>query len=81
MTVASDTPAVRLRVLPARRGGWRVEDPVGTQALCATPNEAETVAEHLLEQAGGGEILVYDAYLRLRASKRLTGSPRRAAER
>jgi hypothetical protein len=58
-------------VLPARRGGWRVESPRGTQAVCETPREAEAVAERLVHEAGGGEILVYDAYLRLRLSKRL----------
>ena len=65
------TPVERLRVLPARRGGWRVESPRGTQAVCETPREAEAVAERLAHEAGGGEILVYDAYLRLRLSKRL----------
>lgn len=64
-------PVERLRVLPARRGGWRVESPRGTQAVCETPSEAEAVAERLVNEAGGGEILVYDAYLRLRLSKRL----------
>jgi Uncharacterized protein conserved in bacteria (DUF2188) len=59
-------PVERLRVLPAHRGGWRVESARGTQAVCETPREAEAVAERLVHEAGGGEILVFDAYLRLR---------------
>jgi hypothetical protein len=60
-----------LRVLPATRGAWRVEDPAGTRAQCATLAEAEALAEQLLRELGGGQMLVYDAYLRLRAVKRL----------
>lgn len=61
-----------LRVLPARRGAWRVEDQGGTRADCATLAEAEAFAEQLLHELGGGQMLVYDAYLRLRAVKRLS---------
>lgn len=61
-----------LRVLPASRGAWRVEDQAGMRASCATLAEAEALAERLLREKGGGEMLVYDAYLRLRAVKRLT---------
>lgn len=61
-----------LRVLPASRGSWRVEDQAGTRASCATLAEAEAVAEQLLRELGGGQMMVYDAYLRLRAVKRLT---------
>ncbi|MBV9803008.1 MAG: DUF2188 domain-containing protein [Solirubrobacterales bacterium] len=60
-----------LRVLPARRGAWRVEDLGGVRASCATLAEAEAIAEQLLHELGGGQMLVYDAYLRLRAVKRL----------
>lgn len=60
-----------LRVLPARRGAWRVEDEAGMRASCATLAEAEALAERLLRELGGGQMMVYDAYLRLRAVKRL----------
>jgi len=60
-----------LRVLPASRGAWRVDDGGGTRGVCATPAEAELLAEQILRELGGGQILVYDAYLRLRAVKRL----------
>lgn len=60
-----------LRVRPANRGAWRVEDEVGTRESCATFAEAELLAEQLLREVGGGEILVYDAYQRLRTVKRL----------
>jgi hypothetical protein len=62
---------VSLRVLPAHRGAWRVEDQAGTRASCATLAEAEALAEQLLRELGGGQMMVYDAYLRLRAVKRL----------
>jgi hypothetical protein len=62
---------VSLRVLPASRGSWRVEDQGGTRASCATLAEAEALAERLLRELGGGQMMVYDAYLRLRAVKRL----------
>jgi Uncharacterized protein conserved in bacteria (DUF2188) len=65
------TRMTSLRVLPARRGAWRVEDEGGTRASCATLAEAEALAEQLLREMGGGQMLVYDAYLRLRAVKRL----------
>jgi hypothetical protein len=74
MNVTSFTTTSRtasLRVLPARRGAWRVEDQGGTRAQCATLAEAEALAEKLLRDLGGGQMLVYDAYLRLRAVKRL----------
>ena len=61
-----------LRVLPARRGAWRVEDAAGIREQCATCTEAELLAEKLLRDLGGGQILIYDAYLRLRTVKRLT---------
>lgn len=61
-----------LRVLPGRRGTWRIEDQGGVRASCATLAEAETLAEQLLHELGGGQMLVYDAYLRLRAVKRLS---------
>jgi len=60
-----------LRVRPATRGAWRVEDEVGTRGRCATFAEAELLAEQLLRELGGGQILVYDAYQRLRTVKRL----------
>lgn len=73
MTTYNTTSAdVSLRVLPASRGAWRVEDPARVhKELCATRAEAERVAERLLRDLGGGQILVYDAYLRLRTVKRL----------
>jgi hypothetical protein len=61
-----------MRVLPAARGSWRVEDESGVRARCGTLPEAEALAERLLSELGGGQMLVYDAYLRLRAVKRLT---------
>lgn len=74
MTSYTTTPrTASLRVLPASRGAWRVEDQSGIQARCATLAEAEAAAEQLLRDVGGGEMLVYDAYLRLRAVKRLPG--------
>lgn len=66
------TRITSLRVQPARRGAWRVEDQGGVRATCATLAEAEAVAEQLLHELGGGQMLVYDAYLRLRAVKRLS---------
>lgn len=63
--------AVSLRVLPAGRGAWRVEDAGNVRELCPTRPAAEAHAERLLREAGGGQILVYDAYLRLQAVKRL----------
>jgi hypothetical protein len=60
-----------LRVRPGSRGAWRVEDEVGTRGLCATFAEAEGLAQQLLRDLGGGQILVYDAYQRLRTVKRL----------
>jgi hypothetical protein len=65
------TRTASLRVLPARRGAWRVEDEGGLRASCATLAEAEAEAERLLRELGGGQMMVYDAYLRLRAVKRL----------
>lgn len=67
------TRTASLRVLPANRGAWRVEDQSGTRAQCATLAEAEVLAEQLLRDLGGGQMLVYDAYLRLRTVKRLSG--------
>jgi hypothetical protein len=65
----SRTPSLRVR--PASRGAWRVEDEAGTRGLSPTFAEAELLAEQLLRDLGGGQILVYDAYLRLRTVKRL----------
>ena len=76
MMVMGEKTMVRLRVLPAARGEWRVEDPVCVQGICATPGEAERLAEQLAQEAGGGEVALYDAYLRLRSVKRLTAPPR-----
>lgn len=74
MTTYNTTSAgVSLRVLPANRGAWRVEDAARVRELCATRAEAELVADRLLRDLGGGQILVYDAYLRLRTVKRLPG--------
>ena len=60
-----------LRVLPASRGSWRVEDQGSMRTSCATLAEAEALAERLLRDLGGGQMMVYDAYLRLRAVKRV----------
>jgi len=69
----------QLRVVPGGRGGWRVEGIAGEHALCTTITEAEREAERLLRAAGGGEMCVYDAYLRVRrgeaARSRPTHSP------
>lgn len=65
----------RIQVVPGARGGWRVEDMAGVQALCSTRAEAETQAERLIQAAGGGEIFIYDARSRLRAVKRLGAAP------
>jgi hypothetical protein len=70
--IASRTRTVQLRVLPARRGGWRVEDDSCVRAACDTLGEAERVGERLLHDAGDGQMLVYDAYLRLRTVKRVS---------
>lgn len=72
-TYKTTSAGVSLRVLPASRGAWRVEDAASVRELCATRAEAELLAERLVRELGGGQILVYDAYLRLRAVKRLTG--------
>jgi Uncharacterized protein conserved in bacteria (DUF2188) len=71
VTRETTTRTASLRVLPASRGSWRVEDQGGTRASCATLAEAEAVAEQLLRDLGGGQMMVYDAYLRLRTVKRL----------
>jgi hypothetical protein len=72
VTTYKTAPAdASLRVLPGSRGAWRVEDAGGTRGLCATCSEAELLAERLLLDLGGGQILIYDAYLRLRTVKRL----------
>jgi hypothetical protein len=72
VTIYKTAPAgASLRVLPARRGAWRVEDAGGTRGQCATCTEAELLAERLVRDLGGGQILIYDAYLRLRTVKRL----------
>jgi hypothetical protein len=67
----TDSRSPSLRVLPASRGAWRVDDDGGTRRLCGTLSEAELVAERLLRELGGGQMLVYDAYLRLRNVRRL----------
>jgi hypothetical protein len=72
VTTYKTAPAgASLRVLPASRGAWRVEDASGIRALCSTCGEAELLAERLLRDLGGGQLLIYDAYLRLRTVKRL----------
>jgi hypothetical protein len=70
-TYKTATAGASLRVLPGRRGAWRVEDAAGIRAHCATCTEAELQAEQLIRDLGGGQILIYDAYLRLRTVKRL----------
>jgi hypothetical protein len=65
----------QVRVVPGVRGGWRVEDPAGVKATCGSLRDAEGQAERLLQDAGGGELFVYDAYLRVRAVKRLGARP------
>jgi hypothetical protein len=72
-TYKPPSTASSLRVLPASRGAWRVEDAGGGRTECATRAEAEILAERLVRDLGGGQILVYDAYLRLRTVKRLPG--------
>ena len=72
VTSYTTTRTASMRVLPASRGSWRVEDPAGMRASCATLAEAEALAERLLREKGGGQMMVYDAYLRLRAVKRVT---------
>jgi hypothetical protein len=65
-------PAIsQLRVVPAPSVGWRIEGPVGVRGVCATASDAEALAERLVRDNGGGEILIYDENLRLRAVKRL----------
>lgn len=76
-TITKITGRSQLRVRPASRGAWRVEDPGHVHALCPTIGEAEALAERLVQDEGGGEVLIYDAYLRLRTVKRL--GPRRPA--
>ena len=50
-----------MRVRPGNRGAWRVEDESGARGSCPTFAEAEQLAEQLLRDLGGGQILVYDA--------------------
>jgi hypothetical protein len=69
--VGSRSRTACLRVRPGTRGAWRVEDDAGTRGRCATFAEAELLAEEILHDLGGGQILVYDAYQRLRTVKRL----------
>jgi hypothetical protein len=42
------------------------------RAVCDTLGEAERKGERLLHDAGAGQMLVYDAYLRLRTVKRVS---------
>jgi hypothetical protein len=70
--IASTHKTLQLRVLPARRGGWRVEDGSCVRAACDTLSEAERIGERLLHDAGSGQMLVYDAYLRRRTVKRVS---------
>jgi len=72
---ASGRSESQVRVLPGVRGGWRVEDIGGGRTLCKTMSDAEREAERLLRAAGGGEMCIYDAYLRVRAVKRLDREP------
>jgi hypothetical protein len=69
--VGTRSRTASLRVRPGTRGAWRVEDEAGTRGRCATFAEAELLAEEILHDLGGGQILVYDAYQRLRTVKRL----------
>jgi hypothetical protein len=69
--VGATSRAASLRVRPGTRGAWRVDDEAGTRGRCATFAEAELLAEEILRDLGGGQILVYDAYQRLRTVKRL----------
>jgi hypothetical protein len=55
------------------REGQISEGPAGVHGVCATANDAEALAERLVRHNGGGEILIYDEQLRLRAVKRLPG--------
>jgi hypothetical protein len=68
-------PIPQLRVVPAPSVGWRIEDPAGVRGVCATASDAEALAERLVRHNGGGEILIYDEQMRLRAVKRLPGTP------
>ena len=76
MTVGMPTRRpLQLRVVPGPRGQWRIEDGATVRARCGTFQEAEELATRLGEEAGG-EVLVYDAYRRLHAVKRLSKVPR-----
>jgi hypothetical protein len=63
--------AVQVRVIPGVRGKWRVADSHGNQVTYATLPEATAFAERLLNEVGSGELLIYDASMRLHTVKRL----------
>jgi len=63
-----------LRVVPGARGQWRIEDGGCVRARCGSFREAEELAMRLGREAGG-EVLVYDAYRRLHAVRRLPRHP------
>lgn len=71
----------QLRVVPAAGGGWRVEDRAGVRTVCSTLSDAEAAAQRMLDDVGGGELLIYDPQLRLRTVKRSTGSANTSGDR
>lgn len=70
----------QLRVVPAAGSGWRVEDRAGVRAVCPTLSDAEAAAQRMLDDLGGGELLIYDPDLRLRTVKRSTGAANRSGD-
>lgn len=49
--------------------------------MCPTLSDAEAAAQRILDDLGGGELLIYDPDLRLRTAKRGTGGANRSGDR
>ena len=49
--------------------------------MCPTLSDAEAAAQRMLDDVGGGELLIYDPQLRLRTVKRSTGSANTSGDR
>ncbi len=48
--------------------------------MCLTLSDAEAAAQRMLDDLGGGELLIYDSDLRLRTVKRSTGAANRSGD-
>lgn len=58
----------------ARRGSRR------SKTLCPTLSDADAAAQRMLDDLGGGELLIYDPDLRLRTVTRSTAAANRSGD-